>query len=376
MLKHCSPATNDLRLRSGRREAYAGQDGEDDVSLRSSSPAVTGVATQTNITLIAKGKSMLRDASVSPMTSAVRRTISKPEQWETRSTAIKVYASCLSSDIEYKTLCVGPLTTSRQLIRTLLSKYRMRHRDPKLFYLTMDISIRRTGIPLRRTLVLDDDSKPAELQSCHPWGECKFTLQMRKGGLVRVHDSVLMPESNYKCLLISEQTTASEVVRLLFRCNGLKDADGDDDHGGISDRFCLCERSAADANAERRLASDERPVLVQSAWSYPGQNLFVLRRVHDDDDDGDGQKGKRGRSHSGDLDTSYGSDSNSSSEFSALRFRDSPVSASTRQVFHHALLRQIALDTHLFVFFSIGDLCACVRTFARIASCTQCVTPP
>ncbi len=42
-------------------------------------------------------------------------------------------------------------------------------------------------------------------------GECKFTLQMRKGGVVRVYDSVLMEESRYKCLLVSENTTAEEV---------------------------------------------------------------------------------------------------------------------------------------------------------------------
>ena len=63
------------------------------------------------------------------------------------------------------------------------------------------------GIPLKRTLNLEDEARPAELKSCHPWGECKFTLQMRKGGLVRIHDSILMAESKYKCLLISEHTT-------------------------------------------------------------------------------------------------------------------------------------------------------------------------
>ena len=112
---------------------------------------------------------------------------------------IKIYSRCLSSDIEYKTLSVDYQTTSKEVIWMLLSKFKMRHRDPKLFYLTMDINIKRTGIPLRRTLSLDDDSRPAELKSCHPWGECRFTLQMRKGGLVRIHASVLMPESKYKC---------------------------------------------------------------------------------------------------------------------------------------------------------------------------------
>ena len=129
----------------------------------------------------------------------------QPLQVEEEKIAIKVYASCLRSDIEYKTLSVTYKTTSKDLIWLLLSKYKMRHRDPKLFYLTMDINIKRTGIPLRRTLSLDDESRPAELKSCHPWGECKFTLQMRKGGIVRIHDSILMAESKYKCLLISDQ---------------------------------------------------------------------------------------------------------------------------------------------------------------------------
>ena len=36
---------------------------------------------------------------------------------------------------------------------------------------------------------------------------------MRKGGLVRIHDSVLMEESKYKCLLISDDTTVEDVIR-------------------------------------------------------------------------------------------------------------------------------------------------------------------
>lgn len=157
---------------------------------------------------------------------------------------IKVYASCLRSDIEYKTLSVTYKTTSKELIWLLLSKYKMKHRDPKLFYLTMDINIKRTGIPLRRTLSLDDESRPAELKSCHPWGECKFTLQMRKGGIVRIHDSILMAESKYKCLLISDQTTVGEVISILFHCYGLEGVEREE-------RYCLYEVSGNES--ERRL---------------------------------------------------------------------------------------------------------------------------
>ena len=186
-------------------------------------------------------------------------------------TPIKVFAKCLRPDIEYKTLNVSHQTDCRELIWQLLGKYKMKHRDPNLFYLTMDISIKRTGIPLKRTLVLDDDSRPAELKSCHPWGECKFTLQMRKGaGLVRVYDSVLMAESKYKALLVSENTTVEEVVRMLFHCYGLDVERARD--------FCLFEQCQSQCY-ERRLNEKDRPAQVQSLWPTAGQFMFVLKRT-------------------------------------------------------------------------------------------------
>ena len=77
----------------------------------------------------------------------------------------------------------------------------------------MDVTVKKTGIPLKRTLVLNEDARPAQLRSCNPWGECKFSLQMRKGGLVRVYDNVLVEELKYKCLCISEDTTVQELIR-------------------------------------------------------------------------------------------------------------------------------------------------------------------
>ena len=147
----------------------------------------------------------------------------------------------------------------------------MRHRDPKLFYLTMDIGV----AALCRTLSLDEDSRPAELKSCHPWGECKFTLQMKRGGLVRIHDSVLMSESKYKSLLISENTTVREVITILFHCYGLERIER-------VDRYILCEinqgSTPGSGKFERRLHYDDCPASIQSSWDEPGANQFVLRR--------------------------------------------------------------------------------------------------
>lgn len=278
---------------------------------------------------------------------------------------IKVYASCLRSDIEYKTLSITYKTSSKELIWMLLSKYKMKHRDPKLFYLTMDINIRRTGIPLRKTLALDDESKPAELKSCHPWGECKFTLQTRKGGIVKIHDSILMAESKYKCLLISDQTTVSDVIKILFHCYGLESCEKEA-------KFCLYE--VATNLYERRLQSDEQPVQVQSLWPDQNQYRFVLRKappvesilswglkdteqcdnlvleIEESSRMPEPVKMASTISICSDveivevvtpvdhedgghfiMDMSYSSgESEASSEFSALRFRDSPISNSSR----------------------------------------------
>jgi len=195
----------------------------------------------------------------------------------------------------------------------------------------MDIYIKRTGIPLKRTLTLEDEARPAELQSCHPWGECKFTLQMRKGGLVRIHDSILMAESKYKCLLISEQTTARDVIKLLFHCYGLDDS---------LDKYCLYEHIPP---VQRKLEPDEFPVYVQSQWTNSEKSRLVLRLEDTEDEEEEEESTSQVFARPArviaeedeimNLDTSYcssGESTASSSEFSALRFRDSPMSASSR----------------------------------------------
>lgn len=47
----------------------------------------------------------------------------------------------------------------------------MRHRDPRLFYLSMEVRIRRASA--RTMLALDENARPAMLQACHPTGESR-----------------------------------------------------------------------------------------------------------------------------------------------------------------------------------------------------------
>jgi len=182
------------------------------------------------------------------------------------STTIKVYARCLRPDIEYKTLSITFQTTCREVVHSLLSKYRMRHRDPNLFYLTMEVTVRKAGV--RTVLVLDEEARPAALQSCQPRGDSRFALQTRRGGLVKIYDSVLMPGSQYKSLLISCRTTVDELIQILLNCYNSKDR---------VEQFSLYEVCKSQ-ESQRKLHPDDRPLEVQARWLPPHEYHFLVRR--------------------------------------------------------------------------------------------------
>ncbi|XP_045619963.2 uncharacterized protein [Procambarus clarkii] len=191
---------------------------------------------------------------------------------EPASTTIRVFAKCLRSDIEYKTISVSARATCREVVALLLSKYRMRHRDPNLFYLTMEVTVRRwSGAPVRSLLVLEDGARPAQLALCRPPGDSRFALQMRRGGVIKVHDTVLMPGSQYKSLLVSERTTAEEVVQLLLNCYNRRDN---------KYYYAIHEVRRSPEYSDRIILAEERPLEVKGRWPRDRQAefVFVLRR--------------------------------------------------------------------------------------------------
>ncbi|XP_018017108.1 uncharacterized protein LOC108673746 [Hyalella azteca] len=141
---------------------------------------------------------------------------------EITSTTIRVFAKCLRSDIEYKTVSVGPRTTCGELVASLLSKYRMKHRDPNLFYLTMEVTVKRL-------------------------------------------------QSQYKSLLVSYRTRAEEVVQLMLNCCGRSDA---------RCFYALHQVCRSPSYSDVRLSPDERPLEVKATWPLDRRDdyVFVLRR--------------------------------------------------------------------------------------------------
>lgn len=51
------------------------------------------------------------------------------------------------------------------------SRCKMRQKDLRLFYLSMEVMVRKAGV--KTVLVLDDDARPAILQACHPKGDSR-----------------------------------------------------------------------------------------------------------------------------------------------------------------------------------------------------------
>lgn len=185
---------------------------------------------------------------------------------------VKLYAKVLCADVEYKTLSIKYQTTAREMIQLLLNKFRMKHTDPNLFYLTMEVWIRNTGIPIRTVVVLDDKACPAQIQASYPHQETKFSLVMKRGGLVKIYDCCLMSASRYKSLLISDHTNVEELIQLLLNCY---------DSNERPSKFALYE-VGPQRRTERKLHRSEYPLQLQNEW--PGQDIyhFELRWNNDE----------------------------------------------------------------------------------------------
>uniref|UniRef100_A0A914W3J7 Ras-associating domain-containing protein n=1 Tax=Plectus sambesii TaxID=2011161 RepID=A0A914W3J7_9BILA len=157
-----------------------------------------------------------RSSSVSSLSSAGSSNESSVEWGQ-----LKVHTGNVRTETDYKTLLVNTHATAEEVVNTLLSKFRLTTRDPKLFRLTMEIKTKREGVDVTNVLMLERDAKPLELQRCHPKGMSRFVLQMGAGTLVRIFDFSISPESNYKSVLVSTHTTCHETIRLLLQMSRL-----------------------------------------------------------------------------------------------------------------------------------------------------------
>uniref|UniRef100_A0A915B488 Ras-associating domain-containing protein n=1 Tax=Parascaris univalens TaxID=6257 RepID=A0A915B488_PARUN len=130
---------------------------------------------------------------------------------------LKVYTGCVNEDTEYKTLRISTSHTAKNVIDTIIGKFRISYRDPNLFEIVMEVRTRIRDCEVKNLLLLSPDSRPLELQRCHPADMSRFFLVVSRNGiLVRIYDYLINPQSNYKSLILSTRTTCYETIALLL----------------------------------------------------------------------------------------------------------------------------------------------------------------
>uniref|UniRef100_A0A0N5A7D0 Ras-associating domain-containing protein n=1 Tax=Parastrongyloides trichosuri TaxID=131310 RepID=A0A0N5A7D0_PARTI len=131
---------------------------------------------------------------------------------------LKIYTRHIKSDTDYKTIKISTHTTTKQVIETILSKFRLTTKDPNLYCLIMEIKTLQYGKIITTPLILEYNSKPLSLQRLQTSEMCSFYMTTDTNGiLVRIFDYEINIESNYKSLLLSKKTTCSETLSLLFQ---------------------------------------------------------------------------------------------------------------------------------------------------------------
>lgn len=184
---------------------------------------------------------------------------------------VNVHTGGLQTDSEYSTVEITTQTTSKELVSLLLADCEADAKDRNLFYVAVEIGIQKkdSSLPMSQMMVLADDARPLEIQSRQPTGEAKFHLKMRSGGILRVQAGILSPGAAYKCVQISRQTRADEVVKMILSSYGSDEP---------PEKFVLVE-SLSDSEVGRILEADECPLEVQSRWSAGEQRTFTLTQA-------------------------------------------------------------------------------------------------
>ena len=152
MLKHCSGSTADVSRRSLRHSSLTL---DTDTSLVSSLHEGQVYRQPGEGSLRGHGCQLYRQSACSVSLHALSTADTSsdtsseaadladqslsPARGGGEATCIRVYAACLRPHLAYKTIVVTAATTSRQVISSLLARFRMRHRDHKLYQLTMEV---------------------------------------------------------------------------------------------------------------------------------------------------------------------------------------------------------------------------------------------
>lgn len=200
-------------------------------------------------------QSPLADAGSSLLLASAAKLFSAGRQ----SDSIKIHVNSLIKELEYITLHVSCHAKCRNVIKTLLRKYRLKNRDPNLYYLTLERWIRKDGLRHKSVMLLGDDTSPVQLQQCcsnAPYDDIKFSLQTRPGILVRIYTNELIADSKYKCFSLSSQTTVEQCIELLLSSLNLNaSGNSNNNSNNNNNNNCDTNHAASDELKQQRQAN-------------------------------------------------------------------------------------------------------------------------
>lgn len=121
------------------------------------------------------------------------------------------------------------------------------------------------------SIVLENNSRPAMLQALHPPGESEFHLKIKAGGLIKIFTNSLNTETQYRNLLISDETTSDEVIQLLLNFFNMKEP---------IEEFSIYQ-VCPNQEYQRKLHPDDIPLREQLIRMSKGEFChFIIRRAH------------------------------------------------------------------------------------------------
>ena len=179
---------------------------------------------------------------------------------------MRIYTGSMLPEMEYKTVRVLPSTTALHLVTRLLDGFNLRHIDPHMFSVQLELGTESN------LLTLAPGNTLFSLLTCLPWAckPYKARLQARPGGLLKVHCSCLLQACGVTSVKVACDSKVEQVLEVAMKTR--REERGGDEH--LVEVSPDCRR--------RILEADERPLELMQDWPSSGWRLEVERNMEEE----------------------------------------------------------------------------------------------
>ena len=184
-----------------------------------------------------------------------------------RSSLLRIYTGKMLPEMEYKTVRILPSTTALHLITKLLDSFNLRHIDPHLFSVQLELGTESN------LLTLAPGDTLFSLLTCLPWAckPYKARLQARPGGLLKIHCSCLLQACGVTSVKVACDSKVEQVLEVVMKTRR-------NERGGDEN---LVE--VGPDGRRRFLEAEEKPLEVMQAWpSSSGWRLEVEKNMEEE----------------------------------------------------------------------------------------------